>query len=151
MKTKKVLSVRKYRAGYEVRDELIDGKRFGTKDFIRKSAYTPSGDWIGNSRDAYRLCMKRGIAPEKANSKHCVCSIGFSERLQKWFGWSHRAIFGFKVGDVVKEGDCTASPGVTEEYLKDHPDEDISLPVGFKAKNLKDCKRMAMVFAESVG
>ena len=24
--------------------------------------------------------------------------IGFSEKEQKWYGWSHRAFYGFKVG-----------------------------------------------------
>jgi len=24
----------------------------------------------------------------------------------KWYGWSHRAVYGFKVGDKIKKGDC---------------------------------------------
>lgn len=115
-----------------------------------KSAYTSAGDYIGNSKDAYRLCRVRGIAPEKSSFGHNVCSIGFSASRQKWYGWSHRAIFGFNIGDSVKEGDCTASSGWTEEYLKDHPEENKALPVGFTAKNLDDAKMMAIAFAESV-
>ena len=79
-----------------------------------------------------------------------VCSIGFSEKDNKWYGWSHRAIYGFKIGDVVKKGDCCALSGLTEEYLKKHPEEDCSLPIGFKAKSLADCKKMAIAFADSV-
>ena len=88
---------------------------------------------------------KRGIVPEDHK-----LSIGFCEQEQKWYGWSHRAIYGFGVGDVVKEGDCTATSGWTDEYLAEHPEEDLSLPVGFKAETLDDAKRMAIAFAESV-
>ena len=65
--------------------------------------------------------------------------------------WSHRAIFGFGIGDVVKMGDCCASPGFDEEYIAKHPEADQSLPVGFEAVTLEDAKRMAIAFADSVG
>ena len=144
----KLLSVRKYKAGYEIRTESVS---HGDDPPIEmKSAYTPDGEYVGNSRWAHRLIVKRGIKPEKSDSSDCVCSIGFCEKEQKWYGWSHRAIFGFGIGDIVKEGDCTAVSGWTEEYLAEHPEEDVSLPVGFKAKTLADARRMAVAFAESV-
>ena len=55
-----------------------------------------------------------------------------------------------KPGDVVEEGDCAASSGWIPEYLAEHPEEDRSLPVGFIAKSLADCKRMAIAFTDSV-
>jgi hypothetical protein len=146
----KLLNVRKYKVGYEVREELRDGKEYNTKDFVVKLAYTPNGDFIGDSKDAYFLCVRKGIKPEKAKKDHSACSIGFCEKEQKWFGWSHRAIYGYKIGDVVKKGDCTNSSGWTDDYLIKHPEEDRSLPIGFKANNLDDCKKMAIAFAESV-
>ena len=168
---KMVLATRKYKAGYEVREELsrtnfeavvldeygeIDTETQKVIDFITepsdvivKSAYTLSGDYIGNKRTAH-LLFKRGIKPEKANPTHNVCSIGFCEREQKWYGWSHRAIYGFGVGSKVEEGDCCASSGYTKEYLAEHPEDDLSLPVGFIAKDLIDAKRMAIAFASSV-
>ncbi len=172
---KVVLATRKYKAGYEVREELAptdfeasvisygDGDTADTdelvatmnknrgKTVIVKSAYTPSGDYIGDKRTAHFLITKRGIKPEKADHSKNVCSIGFCELEQKWYGWSHRAIFGFGVGSEVKEGDCCASSGYTEDYLEKHPEDDISLPVGFVAKDLIDAKRMAISFADSVG
>ena len=72
-------------------------------DFEMKSAYTPTGDYIGNSKDGYRKCKKRGIRPEKASPDHNVCSIGFCEERKKWAGWSHRAICYFGIGDKVFE------------------------------------------------
>lgn len=97
------------------------------------AVYTANGDYVGDVESAEEL-EKRGIAPEKRTPQSSVCSIGFSARDQKWFGWSHRAIYGFKVGDVVKEGDCAAD----------------GLPVGFEAKTLDDAKEMAKAFAASV-
>ena len=113
-------------------------------------AYTPSGKYIGTPTIAALLCNKRGIAPETTTPEEKVCSIGFSARDQKWYGWSHRAIYGFIIGDVAAEGDCVCSSGWTDEYLAEHPEDDLSLPVGFEAKTLDDAKRIATAFAESV-
>lgn len=159
----KVIKVRRYKAGYEIREERLSraesGALPGDPVLTIKSAYTvPEGYYIGNSRWAHRLIVKRGIKPQPHkparpdanNGRGRTCSIGFSERVQKWYGWSHRAIYGFKVGDAVKEGDCCASSGWTDEYLEEHPEEDLSLPVGFVAQTLEDCKLMAIAFADSV-
>ncbi len=148
---KEVLSVRRYKAGYVVEERLIDGSQSGGSDFTMKVAVTPTGEYIGRQKIAYLLCTKRGIKPELISPDRNVCSIGFSERHQKWYGWSHRALFGFEVGSVVKEDDCTASSGWTDEYLAEHPEDNTALPVGFTAKTMDDAKRMAVAFAESVG
>jgi len=135
--------------GFEIKHEEI---KMNKKEpaFLIWSAFTLGGDYIGDPKMAWRICQKRGIKPEKADSSHSVCSIGYSKKVGKWFGWSHRAICGFKIGDVVKKGDCTASSAWTPEYLKKHPKENKSLSIGFKAKTLKDCRKMAIAFAESV-
>lgn len=138
--------------GYEIR--YIKHECKGNPTIVMRRAYTiPDGYYIGNPRLAWRLWNKWGIRPEPMDEiKRAgdVCCIGFSEKEQKWYGWSHRAMCGFKIGDVVKKGDCTAESGWTDEYLKEHPEEDLSLPVGFVAQNLDDCKKMAIAFAESV-
>jgi len=147
----KVIKVRHYKVGYEIRTERLTEDESGVPGgMVMKKAYTPDGHYIGKSRWAYRLIVKRGIKPERREPADRICSIGFCAREQKWYGWSHRAIFGFGVGDVVKEGDCTASSGWTEEYLSEHPEEDLSLPVGFEAIALDDARRMAVAFADSV-
>lgn len=155
MEDYKVLSVRHYRAGmlggYNVEERLVSGVPYGNPDFKMKVALTvTAGDYIGNPKFAYRLCKSRGIIPEKASPDHNVCSIGFCPTNNKWYGWSHRAIYGFGIGDVVKEGDCTASSGFTDEYLQEHPEEGKALPIGFTAQTLDDAKKMAIAFAESV-
>ena len=105
---------------------------------------------VGDPKIA-RMLMAKGIKPEKANPEDSICSIGFSENENKWYGWSHRAIYDFGIGDVISEGDCTSTSGWTDEYLVEHPEEDLRLPVGFEAKTLDDAKRMAIAFADSVG
>ena len=151
MRTRKIISERHYKAGYVVREELVDGSEYGGETFAIKSAYTPGGHYIGDSKLGHRLCKKRGIKPELASPKDSICSIGFSEQDQKWFGWSHRAIYGFGVGSVAEKGDCVTEPGSIPEYIAEHPEADVSLPVGFEAKTLEDAKRMAVAFADSVG
>lgn len=41
--------------------------------------------------------------------------VGFSPKDGKWYGWSHRAIYGFKVGSECKKGDCHYKGSTTEE------------------------------------
>lgn len=133
----KQLKKRRYeKHGYELRYEIwkIKGDDSDPDGTPITVAYTLDGDYIGDSKTAYFLCVKRGIKPEKISAGRNVCSIGFCEKEQKWYGWSHRAIYGFKVGDVQEKG----SAG--EQYLKP----------GFKAKTLEDAKKMAIAFARGV-
>lgn len=32
--------------------------------------------------------------------------VGYSPKEKKWYGWSHRAIYGFTIGSTCKKGDC---------------------------------------------
>lgn len=131
---KQVIKEKHYKS-YVVRWEKVTGDEAGgLKFFVTQSAYTPEGHYIGNPKIARFLCVKMGIKPELLTKKSRVCSIGYSEKDGKWYGWSHRAIYGFAIGDTVKEGDCVA------DYL----------PVGFTAKTKADCKKMAIAFARSV-
>lgn len=144
MKVLKRKIFRRYQAGYEVWNEdhvlppmraevISEGRRdAGLPDLVdditassvgellhMKVAYTPSGDYIGNPKIAHLLCKKRGIAPEKISPDHNVCSIGFSETEQKWYGWSHRAIHGFGIGAEVKPGDIAYQPSDAEDFRLD--------------------------------
>jgi len=157
---RKVLKIRHCEAGYEVRTEQIFGDEAGGgPPFEMRVAYTPEGDFIGSPMDAYRLVKLHGIKPEprlpecpEANGgRGRICSIGFCEKEQKWYGWSDKAIFGFGIGHTIKEGDCASSSGWTDDYLIEHPEDDLRLPVGFTAQTLADAKRMAIAFADSVG
>ena len=124
----KVLSTRRYKVGYEVRkEEWVHGN---DPPVPMRSAYNLKGEYIGMPQTAVRLIKHRGIMPEKAHPDHCVCSIGFCEREQKWYGWSHRAIFGFGIGD---------------QYFKAE-----NLPEVTIIANLEEAKQAAITFAYSV-
>jgi hypothetical protein len=112
--------------------------------------YNERGHYVGDVPTAW-LLFNRGIAPECPTWSN-VCCIGWCEREQKWYGWSHRAMHGFEIGDVVHEGDCTATSGWIEGAISPVSGELLnkSLPVGFTARTLADCKRMAEAYAESV-
>ena len=112
--------------------------------------YNKDGKYIGTLKDFEMYVEKYGLSQIQTYNDNKVCSIGFNEKEQKWYGWSHRAIFGFGIGSIVEAGSCCASSGWTDEYLQEHPDENLSLPVGFKAETLEDAKRMAIAFADSV-
>lgn len=119
MDSRKVLSERRYKAGYVVRKELVDSGTGDGSTFEMTSAYTPNGDYIGSSRLAFRLCKTRGIQPMKKTDDSNICSIGFCDKEQKWYGWSHRAMYGFGVGSKVKLGDCAYMPSTKEEVMMD--------------------------------
>ena len=77
---------------------------------------------------------KHGIKTNKDIYKN---PIGFSEKEQKWYGWSHRSIYGFKIGDKCKKGDLGVGDGYT-------------FKPGDILKTLDDCKQRAKDFAKSV-
>jgi len=111
--TVKLLKTRKYKAGYHIHYEEISGEEAGGgSSFVMRSAYTPDGHYIGSPKMARFLVVKKGIRPELATSSNHVCSIGFCRKEQKWYGWSHRAIVGFGIGDKLFEEYC---PGATDE------------------------------------
>jgi hypothetical protein len=104
--------------GYEVRTEMVSHLD-GSEPIEMRNVYTASGAYIGNRRNGVFLCEEKGIKPELIDSEHKVCSIGFCEAEQKWYGWSHRAIFGFGIGSQVKKGDCGYVPSKVEELIKE--------------------------------
>lgn len=93
------------------------------------------GLFIGEEKDAKRLCDELGIEPiARRGGRGKVCSVGRSRKDGKWYGWSHRAIAGFAVGDRVKKGDVVA------EHFRP----------GFVAKTEGDARRLAEAFADDV-
>jgi hypothetical protein len=121
--------------GYVIRHELW-GLDFDPNERPTEmhQAYTYDGAYIGSPEWAHELVVVRGITPELNRPNHRVVSVGFAEAEQKWYGWSHRAIFGFGIGDSVSEGDVIAE----------------SLPVGYVARTLDDARQMAAALAEGV-
>lgn len=132
-----VISEKKCR-GFVLRTKRISGPEAGGgKSFDSVSAYTEGGAYIGDERRA-RTLVKRGIVPELIDKKHRVCSVGFCEREKKWYGWSHRAIVGFGVGDMIFEEEF----GTDETPFVQHGMKPI--------RTMADARLSAVRFAKSV-
>jgi hypothetical protein len=140
MTTLKIISERVMKAGYVLRTEEYD-PGCPTPDGkmpVWTMAYTPRGEYIGDPKIARRLCVKRGIQPELRTPNSRVCSVGFSVKDGKWYGWSHRAIFGFKIGSKCAPGHCHYKPlccGGRGQWT---------------ARTVEDARQMACDFAEGV-
>lgn len=122
------------RKGYEIREELIGVD--GGKPVTMRSAYSPHGHHIGDEKFARKICDEMHVAPELRVPENNTCSVGFCVEDGKWYGWSHRAMFRFGVGDEIVEGSVVAEEG--------------TLPVGFRAEKLSDARTMAAAFADAV-
>lgn len=80
---------------------------------------------------------------EKFKEKHGITKtkngcMGFSEKEQKWYGYSHRAIVGFGVGDRIFEPDF----GNEKTDFRLHGSKII--------RNMEDAEKSAKAFAKYV-
>lgn len=73
---------------------------------------------VGNE-NSLNFLFKKGITEQIQDGygEPRTCCIGFNPVEQKWFGWSHRAIFGFGVGSECKQGDCGFKPSNKQEFI----------------------------------
>lgn len=73
--------------------------------------------YIGLEERAKNLA-RMGIAAQ-AIPGNSVASIGFCEREQTWYGWSHRARGCFGIGSTVKRGDVAYIADTPEKLIED--------------------------------
>jgi len=66
-----------------------------------------------------------------------VTSFGKSEADGKWYGWSHRAVYGYKKGDTIKTKDYVGR----ESFKKEVP---------FTLKSDDEARELAIAFAAGV-
>jgi hypothetical protein len=141
---KETLFVRHY-PGYFYCKELVDDSDYGGDGNLEMvCCYSDhNGQYMGDARTARYLCHKNQIReiqlaePKDAPPSKC-CSIGFREKDQRWFGWSHRAMVGFGIGDKVFEEDF----GDDHTPFVQHGKVEI--------KNMEQAKLAAIRFAEYV-
>lgn len=62
--------------------------------------------------ESVQFLADRGITKELTHG------VGYSPDAGKWYGWSHRAIYGFKVGSTCKKGDAHFRASNIEEELE---------------------------------
>lgn len=83
------------------------------EEMHRRAKADPHYHGMGPKFQAY--LDEHGVVPQRVEPDDYSCRIGFSEREQKWYGWSHRAVYGFGVGSSCGKGDC--------HYVADNVDE----------------------------
>lgn len=142
--------------GYEIRTEEVQSPDNADPQIMR-NAYTNAGDYIGDRPFAELLCEVYSIAPEKISPKQDICQIGFCEKEQKWYGWSHKAIEGYGIGSSAERLHTPIVADTAEDDDDKHPQrhERSMYPADlvqetWTAKTLDDAKQMAIDFAESV-
>lgn len=121
------------KGNYVIRNEIWIMEGLGDKPIKMTACYSKKDNgYIGGLKEAKFLCDEMGIIPEISKPDHNVCSIGFSPKDNKWYGWSHRAIHGFKIGDRKLE----LSPDISNS--------------GAVIKNEEEAREAAIEFADSV-
>jgi hypothetical protein len=133
---KQVLSIKECDY-YDIKTEIwsMDGQ----DDVEMVSAYSKKGDYLGNPKTAKMLVEKFGIKEfEKTDPSHCVCSIGLNPDTETWYGWSHRAICGYSINDMIFEENF----GDDKTPYKKHGT--------IKIENMQQAKQAASNFAASV-
>ncbi len=88
--------------------------------------------------------FKWGITDQwqsSTNDKDGSANIGYNPVAKKWFGWSHRAIVGFGIGDKLFD----------ENYKKATDDTPFIKYGGITIKTMKQAKQAATNFAQYIG
>lgn len=106
----------------KVQPQAIDGPSVQEiadfeKPYFMQAVSTLDGGLIGSEDFAKRIA-DMGIVPQLADPNDQYCSIGFCKSEQRWYGWSHRAIFGFGIGSEVKKGDCAYIATDADDYVE---------------------------------
>jgi hypothetical protein len=83
----------------------------GTEKLGYFSKYDGSYITLTGLENSVRYLMNRGITKELTHG------VGYSPRKKKWYGWSHRAIYGFKIGSTVTKDDCGYFPTNKQDYI----------------------------------
>ena len=78
--------------------------------------------------DELQFLVDRGI------TEQLTSGVGFSPKENKWYGWSHRAIYWFTIGSTCRKGDC--------HYREDRGE--------WVAETMADAKQMALDFHHGV-
>ena len=87
---------------------------------------------------------------EKYGITQSKLGLGFSEKHQKWYGWSHRALCGFGINDKLFDENWT--PDGSKPSLDNPSTENLKFTErgGITIKNLEQAKKAAENFSKYV-
>lgn len=90
-----------------------------TMDIIEE----PSMVWKSKFDDSYMAHVGQEedikFLADREITEQLTHGVGFSPKHGKWYGWSHRAIFGFCIGSTCKKGNCHYTADNPEEMIED--------------------------------
>jgi len=101
-------------------------------DFLEETAYISDMNFNGEINQIYKskfddsymthVGMEDSIKflADREITQELTHGVGFSPKEGKWYGWSHRAIFGFEIGSTCKKGNCHYTASTPEEMIDDH-------------------------------
>lgn len=97
---------------FVIRLERVSVREGSPDPVTLEVAYVQYGRYFAYVGDMYKQLLERGITDQiqPARNDSTVCTIGFNPTEQSWYGWSHRAMLPFKIGDTVKPGDVGYAP-----------------------------------------
>lgn len=102
------------------------------KDFLEKVAYKTKWeeDWMEEPSEIYvskfdgsyitHVGLENDVKflAEHEITEELTHGVGFSPKENKWYGWSHRAIFGFTIGSTCEKDDVHYVPSNMAEMKK---------------------------------
>jgi hypothetical protein len=67
-----------------------------------------------------RVGMEKNVEflADREITEELTHGVGYSPKDNKWYGWSHRAIFGFEIGATCSKGDCHYFPTNEAEAIE---------------------------------
>lgn len=69
--------------------------------------------------DKFDMFLRFGITEQIQGPNKKVAYIGYNPIENKWYGWSHRAIYGFTIGSECKKGHCHYQADTKENFIED--------------------------------
>ena len=124
--------------------------REGRRPIVLSSSYTLNGEYIGTQADGKLLVIEKGIMPELNDPADLICSVGFSKKNGGWYGWSHKNIGGFRVGEVIKEGDPSLDCAFERVYLEECGKTNPCFAYNRPIKTLEEAQLIAKAYAKSI-
>lgn len=96
---------------------LVDSKHCSERAWVTKAR----GDYITlrGMEDKYEMLLPPLSLVSSIWEAGKPINIGFNAAERKWYGWSHRAAFGFGIGSKCKKGDCHYQPTDKDDFLQD--------------------------------
>lgn len=101
-------------------------------EYLSEVAYKDNVDIIGNGElsevykskfdDSYitHVGLEEDVKhlSDREITEQLTHGVGFSPKNNKWYGWSHRAIYGFEIGSTCKKGDCHYNGSTLKEQAE---------------------------------